>query len=223
MITVVSSFPDLTQAVASQEKGNHAMTKLYPVSAMVLLVQLLAGCLGIPDQPVKMPDYSLGPVSSVEFPDLLNDAIPVNEGEVHVFGKVHWTGFRDNRNYPAVPRYIRAVAAITDTDILLLQWYEPEKRYEVVKRLPFTEILYVSKLGSAAIYLYFADRELSLGGTNYVIFGDTPFKTFLQFTKPSGFSVDQEKTEAAFLILKENIELYEKPRPVTDTSFDDDH
>ena len=59
-----------------------------------------------------MPGYSLGPISSDEFPTLLHDAIPASEGKVHVFGEVTWGGFRDSRNYPAVSRYFHLMRFI---------------------------------------------------------------------------------------------------------------
>lgn len=199
-----------------------AVIRSHSIATILLLVLSLTGCLGIPPQQVKIPDYSLGPISSDEFPALLHDAIPASEGKVHVFGKVHWGGFRDSRNFPAVSRYFYSVAAITDTDILLLNWHEIEKRYTIVKRLRYSEIQSISKVGSL-IFLYFNDEELSLGNMNYVIYGKTTFKTFLNFTKPAGFLADQEKSEAAFLILKNNIKLHENTRPTSDTSKEDDY
>ena len=200
---------------------NSYIRQVLKLTISILLVLSLTGCLGL-SLPVSIPGYSLGPISSDEFPVLLHDAIPASEGEVNVFGKVTWGGFRDSRNYPAVSRYFHAAAAITDTDILLLNWYETEKRYKIVKRIRYSEILSISKSGSL-IYLYFNDEELSLGNTNYVIYGKTTFKTFLQFDKPSGILVDQEKSEAAFLILKDKIKPHESALLNTDTSHDDDY
>ena len=200
---------------------NPNIRQILKLTIGILLVLSLAGCGGL-TLPVSIPDYSLGPISSDEFPTLLHDAIPASEGKVHVFGKVTWGGFRDSRNFPAVSRYFHAAAAITDTDILLLNWYETEKRYKIVKRIRYSEILSISK-PSSLIYLYFNDEELSLGNTNYVIYGKTIFKTFLEFDKPSGILIDQEKTEAAFFILKDKIKLHESTRLTTDTSFDDDY
>jgi len=199
-----------------------AMTKFYFLIIKILIVLSIAGCLGIPSQQARIPGYSLGPISSDEFPALLHDAIPASEGKVHVFGNVSWSGFRDSRNYPAVSRHFYAAAAITDTDILLLKWYETEKRYKIVKRLRYSEILSVSKNGST-ILLYFNDKDLSLGDKNYVIYGKTTFKTYFGFVKPSGFFTDQEKSEAAFFILKEKIKLHESPPLTPGDSYDDDY
>ena len=104
----------------------------------------------------------------------------------------------------------------------LLNWYETEKRYKIVKRIRYSEILSISKSGSL-IYLYFNDEELSLGNKNYVIYGKTTFKTYFEFAKPSGILIDQEKSETAFLILKDKIKLHENTRLTTDASFDDDY
>ena len=196
------------------------MAKLFSLTTIVLLVLSLTGCVGNITLQVKIPDYSLGPVSSDEFPDLLHDAIPASEGEVHVFGRAEWSGFHDSRKFPVVSYIFVPVAAITDTDILLLKWYEPEKRYKIVKRLPYSEILSVSKV-RRAIFLYFEDKEFSLGDKNYIIFGNTTFKTLFTFSSPSGFSMDQEKNEAAFFTLNDNIKLHESTNPTSDTSFDD--
>ena len=203
-------------------ESNAAVIRSHSIATILLLVLSLTGCLGIPPQQVSMPGYSLGPISSDEFPALLHDAIPASEGKVHVFAKVRWGGFRDSRNYPAVSRYFHSVAAITDTDILLLKWHEIEKRYKIVKRLRYSEIQSISK-GGSLIYLYFNDEELSLGNKNYVIYGTTTFKTYFEFYKPSGFLGDQEKSEAAFFILKDNIKLHESTRPTSDTSIEDDY
>jgi hypothetical protein len=221
--------------VTIPHQGNRLMTisesylaviRSHSIATILLLVLSLTGCLGIPSQQVKIPDYSLGPISSDEFPALLHDAIPASEGKVHVFGKVRWSGFRDSRNYPVISRHFHSVAAITDTDILLLNWYDPEKRYRIVKRLRYSEILSVSKLGSA-IYLYSNDETLSLGDKNYVtydvLYGKTNLKTILEFTKSYGLLSDQEKSEAAFTILKDHIKLHESTRPTSDTSFEDDY
>ena len=186
------------------------------------LVLVITGCVGNIELPVQIPDYSLGPVSSEEFSDLLHDAIPASEGAVHVFGEAQWSGFRDSKNFPVVTRYFRGSAAITDTDILLLNWYEPEKRYKIVKRLPYSEILSVSKV-RRAIFLYFDDKEFSVGDNNYVIFGNTTFKTLFAFSSPSGILMGQEKNEAAFSILKDNIKLHESTRPTSDTPIEDDY
>ena len=75
------------------------MTKFYFFIINVIFVLFLAGC-GVtsvamlilslpggvaPPQQVELPDYTLGPISSDEFPDLLHDAIATSEGIVHIY------------------------------------------------------------------------------------------------------------------------------------------
>jgi len=62
-----------------------------------------------------------------------------------------------------------------------------------------------------------------LGDKNYVIYGETTFKTHFEFIKASGFFTDLEKSEAAFFILKEKIKLHESPPLTPDDLFDDDY
>lgn len=163
-----------------------------------------------PPQQAETPGYTLGPVSLDEFPTLLHNAIPSSEGEVHVFGPALWSGFQNGE------RYIEAVAAITDRDILLLMWHEPEHQYTIVTRLPFSEILSISAYpGGGTIHLYFDDEELSLGNQNYGIDGETTFRFF----RPS----HQEKNEVAFLLLQSKIKLHESYDPTLGQSFDDDY
>ena len=218
----VNPYPENMLSGLGRKNGQPRFSSFNFVLFLTLLLVLsLTGCLGVPSQQVIIPDYSLGPISSDEFPALLYDAIPASEGEVHVFGRVVLHGFRDSRNYPAISRHFHSVAAITDTDILLLNWYDPEKRYRIVKRLRYSEILSVSRVGSA-IYLYSNDEELSLGDKNYVIYGKTTFKTMLEFTKTSAFISDQKNSEAAFTILKDHIKLHESTGPTSDTTIEDD-
>ena len=196
------------------------MSKFYSLTIKVLLFLSLTGCI-FPTIEIKIPDYSLGPVSSHEFPTLLHNAIPASEGEVHVFGRVEWYGLRDSP-FRGFGRHFRGVAAITNTDILLLKWHEPGERYKIVERLPYSEILSVStsSWGSGgSIHLHLKDKELSLGDQNYGF----PRSTYLGFVKPSGFWTDQEKNEAAFVLLQEKIKPQNSDRLTPDQSFDDDY
>lgn len=203
----------------------HDMTKFYLLTIKALLLLSLTGCglllFSVPTVwKADIPNYSLGPVSSDEFPVLLQDAIPAGEGEVHVFGRVELFGLKNNSGYFNTSRYFyfRAVAAITNTDILLLKWHEPEERYKIVGRLPYSETLSVSISGGSAdgtIHLYFKDKELSLGDQNFEI----DQKADLTFIKPSGIFIDREKNEAAFGLLREKISIHFTP----EQTFDDDY
>ena len=206
----------------------HDITKFYLLTIKALLLLSLTGCGLFLSAPTlwkaDIPNYTLGPVSSDEFPALLQDAIPAGEGEVHVFGRVELFGLKNNSGYFNTSRYFyfRAVAAITNTDILLLKWHEPEERYKIVGRLPYSETLSVSISGGSAggtIYLYFKDKELSLGDQNYEI----DQKAGLCFIKPSSIFIDQEKNKAAFALLREKIKLHDSMRFTPEQTFDDDY
>jgi len=69
------------------------------------------------------------------------------------------------------------------------------------------------------VFLYFDDKEISLGGQNYEIDGKTAF----DFIKPSGFKIDREKNEVAFVFLQNKIKLHESYGLTPDDSFDDDY
>lgn len=169
-----------------------------------MLIQSLPTGDTIPQQ-VEIPGYTLGPVTSDEFPALFHNAIPVSEGEVHVFGKAEWSGLQNGE------RFIVAVAAITETNILLLMWNEAENQYKIVTRFPFSEILSISATPDGdRMFLYFDDKELSLGDQDYGVNGETIFS----FYKTSWIGLDREKNEATLLFLKDRIELDENdPAP----------
>ena len=122
------------------------MTKFYLIVINVLLVLSLAGCgvalfavgsMGPSAHPIVIPDHTLGPVSSDEFPALIQNAIPASEGKVQVFGKVKWYGFRKakRKHYLLI-----AIAAITNTDILLLNWHETEQQYKILNKISYSEV-----------------------------------------------------------------------------------
>ena len=191
----------------------------------IFIALSLAGCavpmliLSLPTgdslpQQVEIPGYTLGPVASDEFPVLFHNAIPASVRELHFFGHASWSGLQNGE------RFIEAVAAITDTDILLLMWHEPENQYTLMTQLPYSEILSISAAidGARTVYLYFDDREVSLGDQNYELEGKTKF----DFINPSGFRIDREKNEVVFLFLQDKIKLHESYDPKPGQSFDDD-
>jgi hypothetical protein len=175
---------------------------------------LLSGCVAIPLPGVglvfapvplsgagnlDMPDYSLGPVSSEQFPDLIRNAIPPSEGAVHVFGRVQLSLLLDGRSY-----LLSAVAALTDTDMVLLKWYDPEEDYEILARLPYTDILSVStnSLGLGRIvYLCLATTVFAWGDQTYPMGQHAS----MSFIKTSGIFADTERTEDAISLLQEMI------------------
>jgi len=124
------------------------------LAAALFTALLLVGCVPVPvvgwtpvfvggptagSADLKQPDYSLGPVSSDQFPDLVKNAIPPSEGAVHLAGRVELLLLSDNRTY-----ILDAVGSLTDAGIALLRWYEPEKQYRILARIPYSHILSLS-------------------------------------------------------------------------------
>ena len=193
------------------------MTKFYLIFINVLLVLSLAGCgtiLPVASIPlvyappgIVIPEHTLGPASSDEFPALIQSAIPKNEAEVQVFGRVKWYGFQKvNRKR----HLLLAVAAITNTDILLLMWHEPENQYTILKKISYSEIQTIEWGFDGRVYLYFDGNEVLLGGQIYKLEG----KTVFDFLTPSGLWSDLEKNRIAFAFLQDKIKLHGSP-PVT--------
>ena len=63
------------------------MAKIYVYAVSLFILVSLTGCVPMPIK-MKVPDYSIGPVSSEDFPNLVQSAIPANKGEVRIFGKL---------------------------------------------------------------------------------------------------------------------------------------
>ena len=179
---------------------------------------VLGGCIALPlpgagwavaplllSGPAKadLPGYSLGPVSSERFPDLVKAAIPLNEGTVHLHGAVDLLVPLNNESH-----YLSAVASLTDTHILFLKWYDLEEQYKIVARLPYSEILALStnSLGRGRVaYLCLAASVFAWGDQTYTI----DQRASMSFNKPSGIYQDVEKTQAAIDLLHEKIKPVE--------------
>ena len=192
------------------------MTKFYLLITHVILVLSLTGCgaatvamlvLSLPlggiahERLVEIPGYSLGPVSSDEFPALLHNAIPASAGVVYFTGRAQWTGL-ENVNQPS-NSVVQSVAAITDFQVLFLWWSEQDERYEILIRLPYSEIysldLKTPGIG-ALIRVCHEDKEIMIGDQKLSIDQETNFN-FLK----SGFTGDAEKTKKAFVFLDKKI------------------
>lgn len=195
------------------------MAKIYVYAVSLFILVSLTGC---GPQPIKMkvPGYSIGPVSSEDFPDLIQSAIPANKGEVRIFGKADLMGFSKNSGgLHFVAPYFSGVAALMDTDILLLLYNEDEQRYEILTQLSYTGISFDPKHGRRAggpLCLYIEEPEFSIGEKSY-----TPYeKTLLGFTGPTGFWNDREKNKLAHLLFEEKVARHIAEQPPI-TSFDD--
>jgi hypothetical protein len=184
-------------------------------TAKILVLVLLSGCIPLPVVgPVAVPiwpgtrhfdspGYTVGPVASEQFPHLLQDAIPPGEGMVQIAGPVELFLQQDQRSY-----LMSAVAALSDSGILLLKWYTSGERYEILGQMPYPEILAASinhvGLGRV-ISLCMAGGEFSLGGESHTI---DP-RIGISFIRASGILQDPRKSEAAFALLEERIESVE--------------
>jgi hypothetical protein len=194
------------------------MVKIYVYAVSLFILVSLTGC---GPQPIKMkvPDYSIGPTSSEDFPDLIQSAIPANKGEVRIFGRASWAGFSENPGYfHFVSPYFSGVAALTETDILLLLYNEDQQRYEILKQVPYTGIRFDPKHGwraGGSLCLYIEEPEFSFGEKGY-----TPYeRTYLQFERPTGTRSDPEKNKLAHLLFEEKVARHIVEQHVT--SFDD--
>jgi hypothetical protein len=197
------------------------------LASVPLTLFLLVGCVPLPIagwvpvggaglKTLDLPDYSRGPVSSEQFPDLVRKAIPPGEGTMHVFGSAELILREGNRGV-----IVSAVASLSDTAILVLMWHEPDEQYEMVARVPYSDILSVSTnswgLGRT-IYLCLATSQLVLGDETHEI----DQQASLSFIKDSGVFQDVEKSETGLLLLQEKITPIdgacdEPDEPINDT------
>ena len=150
---------------------------------------------------VKLSGYSLGPVSSQEVTDLLLEAIPPDEGNVHFTGQIEWTGL--SRLKQSFGELYQSMSAITDFNILFLWWSEANERYEVLMRLPFAEIysieLWTPGFGTNIRFCLEKD-EIPVGDEILGIDRRTTFRVM----KPGVFT-DAEKTEEIFKLLDSKV------------------
>lgn len=182
-----------------------SLTGCFPLSAMDITLLVLSVPGGVGSGQTDLTGYTIGPVSSEEFPELLLKAIPASEGEVNLFGRVQWTGLTNIKQSRF--SHLQTVAAFTNTDILSLWWYEDDGQYRILLRLPYSEIQSVSfeKSGfGATIKLCHEVGELLLEDQQHSI-GQA---TRLNFLNQNGMLGDTIKTEEAFEFLEGQI----KPR-----------
>jgi hypothetical protein len=183
----------------------------HAVSFFILIS--LTGCFGaIIDLEMEAPGYSIGPVSSEYFPDLVKNALPADEGELRVFGKAHWGDFQTSwpNKVPFVGYsfYFSGVAALTDTNIILLLFNEDEQRYEIMTQVPYRFISFVPNwgwAGHAGLVLYFE----KLGGFSFGEHYYSPAvgRTLLEFRKPNGIQRAPEKNKLAHLLFEEKVAI----------------
>jgi len=202
--------------------GQIRMAYVFVLSVNLVFLITLTGCFG--PVPVKMdvPNYSVGLVSSPNFQDLVLNSIPEDMGEVRVFGKANWFGFRKGSGpLMFVDPHFKGVAVLTDTDILLLLWSEVEQRYQILKQVAYSSIRYRPSTERAGLRLYLMESEFSFGEIDY-----RPYRplgqTYLEFTKPKGTSTDRENLKRAHALFQEKVEKYIVETPIPN-SFDGEY
>lgn len=155
-------------------------------SILLILALIFVGCAAI------------GPVSSPEFPSLVAKTLSKDDGEIHFFGSGSWypnvRGFTPNRSLflakPAPPT--PGVLVITDEALLFLQWDEDAKSFDIIKRLPYSELVAVS------LDSYGLNRRIVLRKK------DLSYDSF-DFTQGSGNFIDATKVEQAIGFLRGHI------------------
>jgi hypothetical protein len=187
------------------------MSKIRISASVALTLLLLVGCVPLPvvgwtpvflagSTDFDLPDYSLGPVSSDQFPGLVKTAIPADRGEAILFGRVDMAFRADNHVID-----FSAVAVLSETDILLLKWHETEDRYDILARLEYSEIQSVEMTTWGVgrhIWLCLAKTEFVLAGQRHAV---QPLVSMV-FIKPSGLLQDGDRSETAFALLHEKID-----------------
>jgi hypothetical protein len=134
------------------------MFRLFLRTVGICLLIALTSC-GRFDVKMDLPHYSMGPVKSSNFPTLVQEAMTAGDQEALLFGRVWWFGFSGSPGFSATSPYFSGVAALTETEIVLLLWNEIEETYEIVSRVPYANLNLVSK----GRELYFKDKEFSFG------------------------------------------------------------
>ena len=183
----------------------------------LLLISSLAGCtavsalqvgvivLSLPypaiTDKVRLKGYTLGPVSSPDLPELVENSVPANEGGVLLAGHASWSGL----SMVGQPGYRtqQTVAAMTETKFLFLWWNEEEESYEILMRLPYEDIRWIALFkpeSGKTIKLCLEIEELAVGEETIAV-DDLTQLSFMN----SYVSRDQEMTRQAYVLLEERI------------------
>jgi|OpeIllAssembly_1097287.scaffolds.fasta_scaffold607941_2 hypothetical protein len=141
---------------------------------------------------------AIGPIDSPEFPQMVAKAVSSTDGEIHFYGPGNWhpntRGFTGVRSSllarPTDP--IPGVLVVTNAAVLFQQWDEETKAFDIVKRLPFTELTSVS-LDSFGL-----NRRIVLRRK------DLSYDSF-DFTQARGNFIDAPKVEETVAFLRDRI------------------
>lgn len=153
---------------------------------LLLFATFIAGCAAI------------GPVASPDFPQMVAKVIPKADGEISFYGSGNW--YPNTRGFTAIRSSLLArpadpipgVLVVTSDTVLFQQWDDETKAFDIVKRLPFTE------LTSVALDTYGLNRRIVLRKK------DLSYESF-DFTQANGNFIDATKVEEAIVFLRDRI------------------
>jgi hypothetical protein len=153
---------------------------------LLLFSIFIAGCAAI------------GPVDSPDFPQMVAKSVPKADGEIRFYGSGNW--YPNTRGFTTIRSALLAgheapipgVLVVTSDTVLFQQWEEETKAFDIVKRLPFTE------LTSAALDTYGLNRRIVLRKK------DLSYESF-DFTQANGNFIDATKAEEAIAFLRDRI------------------
>ncbi len=154
--------------------------------AVLIVTAFFAGCAAI------------GPIDSPDFSQMVAKAVSSTDGEIRFHGSGNWhpntRGFiRERSSLLARPTdTIPGVLVVTSTTVLFQQWDEETKAFDIVKRLPLTELTSVS-LDSFGLNRRIVLRKKDLSYDSF------------DFTQASGNFIDATKVEEAVAFLRDRI------------------
>ncbi len=140
---------------------------------------------------------ALGPVSEPEFPRLVQNAVPEQDGTAILFGPGIWIpntlGFTDTRSSGLTrgQEPVPGILVITDSAILILQWDKERGRFELIKRFA------LSGVREVRLDKYGLNRRVVIRWQDYSV-------DSFSFTKSGGQLIDVHKTEEAAAWLQTN-------------------
>lgn len=150
---------------------------------LVFVLVIMSGCAAI------------GPVGTPEYGQFVAKVVPKDDGQVFIYGPSNW--LPNTRGYTALrssflarpSEAIPGVLVLTSNSLIVEQWIDELKSFDVIKRIPYAE------LTSASLDSYGASRRLVVRKK------DLSYDSF-EFTKAGGNLIDSAKTEEAAELLR---------------------
>jgi hypothetical protein len=137
------------------------------------------------------PANAIGPVKAPNFLTLVANAVPPDDGNVRIAGKAEMLpdtkGYSRIRSYTFHNPFLRGVLVITDKAILFQQWDKKTGTYDIVKRIPISDIRTVTQ-----------DSYRNKGNRLVIQKSDYSYDSF-DFV--NSVMIDAEMNEQAFILL----------------------